>query len=94
MRNGLCPGRLWQQPCPHQVRPQRWHQPDRLLCLARPHRARAPRLPTREVFPIRPHTPPSPSIHSYPKLKSHINDESLARGPESFPIDLAISAGS
>jgi hypothetical protein len=36
----------------------------------------------------------APSIHIYPKLKSRINDESLAPGPESFPIDLAISAGS
>jgi hypothetical protein len=53
-RDGPRPGRLRRLPRPHQVRPQRRHEPDRLLRLPRPRRARAPRahrLLSREVSP-------------------------------------------
>uniref|UniRef100_A0A804PWE3 WAT1-related protein n=1 Tax=Zea mays TaxID=4577 RepID=A0A804PWE3_MAIZE len=65
-RDGPRPGRLRRLPRPHQVRPQRRHEPDRLLRLPRPRRARAPRahrLLSREDLREPAPLPPGPRLH-------------------------------
>lgn len=92
-RHGVHPARLRRLPRPHQVRPQRRHEPDRLLRLPRPRRPRPPR--PRRLLPRAPHPPPphpspprllrSPRVH-----RVFIDSSSSSSSPSAHLIDRSL----